>query len=775
MNGVFENFPYTNTHDLNLDWVIEEVKKLSINLADFIKINTIKYADPIGWNITKQYEANTVVIDQSTGNAYISTKPVPSGVAITNTDYWTPIFNYEARIRELMSQIAIADEGSKTTASANRTVGDLVWLSWKLYRVTANILKDNAYALGVNIIATTIETEIKNEINNRISSDNTIQTQVTDIKNHIKRIYDTVSAMVLDTTLTSGVFVATKGYYNKNDGGEAEYYITNVAQTADNCTIFSIGDLFAILVSKPVMNARCFGIKGNSTNETNRLNKAISFTASKDSKLLIPSEMTILIGTEIGADGGVVLRQNTNIQLDGTIKPDSDNYYYCVFANMDGTDHPGYSGNGNIKISGSGTFNMLGTAEGALRFGHADGIYLEGLTFIDVKDYHAIEFMGCKNVEVNKCIFKGCVFVDETAYSSPIIQIEPTTSGTGQSYATPYDNTVCKNITIENCIFMESTNHLASGIGTPNTGALVTHENINIINNIFYNLDFDCVIPFRWLYSNISGNKCENIGHSFINKDNEVSFSLWYANISNNSGYNIAKSIADNTASEDYCIVVYQGANVSIANNTFNKIKTGALNIKQSSVIITANSFTDILEGCTSGAVNDPLINTSATGFMNGNRIEVASGKIATSIGNDISSGNFDFSNNIVLNIPTDYRARNNDYISRADLVYTGTATSGESPFTKANCRLNTEYFIVCMNLNDKYSCVVVPYFAGHQNGMNNFILNHGNSSLRLWIDNGNSFTISENDDSIQIKAIYSVPFNSLPNTYAPDRFPLAC
>ena len=33
---------------------------------DFVNLNTIKYADPIQWNITKQYETNTVVIDGNT-------------------------------------------------------------------------------------------------------------------------------------------------------------------------------------------------------------------------------------------------------------------------------------------------------------------------------------------------------------------------------------------------------------------------------------------------------------------------------------------------------------------------------------------------------------------------------------------------------------------------------------------------------------------------------------------------------------------------------------
>lgn len=107
--GLFDRFPYTNFHELNLDWIIQELKKQNQTIADFIETNSIKYADPLAWSISTQYEPNTVVMDQDTRIAYLSTKPVPSGIFITNTDYWTSIFDASVFINAPRYVVAISD------------------------------------------------------------------------------------------------------------------------------------------------------------------------------------------------------------------------------------------------------------------------------------------------------------------------------------------------------------------------------------------------------------------------------------------------------------------------------------------------------------------------------------------------------------------------------------------------------------------------------------------------------------------------------------------
>ena len=71
--------PYTNFHDMNLDWIIEALNEFNRKLANFVSLNTIKYADPIKWDIISQYAQNTLVLDPQDGTAYLSVQPVPQG------------------------------------------------------------------------------------------------------------------------------------------------------------------------------------------------------------------------------------------------------------------------------------------------------------------------------------------------------------------------------------------------------------------------------------------------------------------------------------------------------------------------------------------------------------------------------------------------------------------------------------------------------------------------------------------------------------------------
>lgn len=172
--GIFEHFPYTNLHDLNLDWIVQELEKLSADVRDFISINAIKYANPIQWDITNQYEKNTVVLDKD-GNAYLSVQPVPAGVSLDREEYWTNIGNFSALWESVKEAITIADEGHKTTASAPRAVNDLVWVDGKLLEVTSPMIAGDQYNIGSNCRVYSMETFLKETLSEFAGVNNLVE------------------------------------------------------------------------------------------------------------------------------------------------------------------------------------------------------------------------------------------------------------------------------------------------------------------------------------------------------------------------------------------------------------------------------------------------------------------------------------------------------------------------------------------------------------------------------------------------------------------------
>lgn len=77
--------------------------------------------------------------------------------------------------------------------------------------------------------------------------------------------YDTVANMKNDTKLKSGMHVKTKGYYNANDGGNAEYLIRNKSNNdlEDNSFIHFIGDSIVaeLIITDNVVNIKSLGAK----------------------------------------------------------------------------------------------------------------------------------------------------------------------------------------------------------------------------------------------------------------------------------------------------------------------------------------------------------------------------------------------------------------------------------------------------------------------------------------------------------------------------------
>ena len=221
--GLFDQFPYSNFHELNLMWILEALKEIQTTTEQFVAINSLKYADPIQWNITSQYEKNTIVIDPQSGTAYISVQPVPTGVALTNEDYWTVVFNLGSFVTRAAKNFTTRyEEDTTLTATFNSVAGD--WLVWgdTLYVANVNITAGDSYVVDGNIRRITIE-EVKNEIYNTIGDLADLDT--TDKSNLVAAINEIVSNIGdladLDTTDKSNLVAAINEVSTEIINGDA--------------------------------------------------------------------------------------------------------------------------------------------------------------------------------------------------------------------------------------------------------------------------------------------------------------------------------------------------------------------------------------------------------------------------------------------------------------------------------------------------------------------------------------------------------------------------
>ena len=87
MVNIVDNWPYTNLHNINLDWILEQIKTLGYKMDNlegfFPKISDWNNGE---WDIDHAYNPNEIVTNGN--DIYMAKTNVPTGVNINNTDYW---------------------------------------------------------------------------------------------------------------------------------------------------------------------------------------------------------------------------------------------------------------------------------------------------------------------------------------------------------------------------------------------------------------------------------------------------------------------------------------------------------------------------------------------------------------------------------------------------------------------------------------------------------------------------------------------------------------
>lgn len=82
------------------------------------------FADPIDWDKTRVYEPLTIVLYQ--GNSYTSRQSVPTGIEITNAEFWAETGHYNAQIEQYRTEVnAIKNEMTEVKSKVDKNTLDI--------------------------------------------------------------------------------------------------------------------------------------------------------------------------------------------------------------------------------------------------------------------------------------------------------------------------------------------------------------------------------------------------------------------------------------------------------------------------------------------------------------------------------------------------------------------------------------------------------------------------------------------------------------------------
>ena len=209
--GLFDHFPYTNVHELNLDWVLSMMKALEAEWESFTAGNSLTFADPMLHDITKTYAKNTIVIDAAVG------------IALGNQSYWLMVFDYEAFIEKVNKNFTARYYRGQYRATAAMAIGDWLTVDDVLCKATAAIAIDDVLEDGVNITHFTLEdfiksfmqsaTQLINQYKNDIDASELLYRQqlAQDITNTVSTLQAQLDAAISGATVDSEVINARVG------------------------------------------------------------------------------------------------------------------------------------------------------------------------------------------------------------------------------------------------------------------------------------------------------------------------------------------------------------------------------------------------------------------------------------------------------------------------------------------------------------------------------------------------------------------------------------
>lgn len=534
-------YPYTDFHELNLDWILSVINDLREAMKVFVEYNEIKYADPILWDITTQYQQNTIVQDPQ-GNTYLSKVPVPAGIALTNTDYWLKVADFDATAGLIRQAISFNNDGASPISSANRAVGDLVWWNNILYEVIQPITAGSAYdatSATPNISAISLE-QLISGLDGRVTQ---AETDIINIQNQLQHIKQTYYNILSYGAVGDGVTDCTQAIQNAiddistSDGGgkiyfpTGEYLVTNTIYLKSNVSLIGDGDSSIINFNNlPMLLPRGDRIALWANGSTD--------AGVAASPVVMGSDSVTVSNASTFAPGDLIEIYSTSQIFDyqGT----ADGAYFAEMAviesisgNVLKLDHPNY-----INISADIYVRKITPVEGVT----IENIKLIGQNVPDYRE-HGIYMSYCKNVIINHVTLVGFDW-----YSVGLVS----------TY-----NALVDGNNITGVYYDGSTGSIFYGVAVVNDCC-----HINVVNNyctkerhLFVCVGYSAG-PLGYMGIPYHVNVANNIAIGMMYDGGGVSYAYEH------HGQGLYINIHDNIAAGCYAGVNIEGSNVTVENNT---------------------------------------------------------------------------------------------------------------------------------------------------------------------------------------------------------------
>ena len=170
-------FPHTRSYDGDLGYIIKKLDELNARYNNFFDYNSIRFHDPLYWDIGATYPAWNIVYAYETEYMYIAVKPVPAGIGITNTDYWQVItpFHIDTSL----------DSDSPNPVMNKVITNQLIFFNTNIQELNQKLNQEmSTRAMADSTLSGRITENTSNlvtEIGERQSADNTINARIDNI------------------------------------------------------------------------------------------------------------------------------------------------------------------------------------------------------------------------------------------------------------------------------------------------------------------------------------------------------------------------------------------------------------------------------------------------------------------------------------------------------------------------------------------------------------------------------------------------------------------